>query len=108
MVFQLNTKNIYFNYARNRKLLMLVVGYYGVSLSLYVFANVDVLPPCLFKSFFGIPCFGCGLTKAVIQLLYFDFSGAYHSNSLVFIVLPLLVYIGYKDFNKVNQKIISD
>lgn len=104
MEFRLNTNNPYFHYARNRKVLMLVIGYYSVSLLLYLFGNIDVLPPCLFKSVFGITCFGCGLTKAFIQLLYFDISGAYHSNSIIFLVLPLLVYIAYKDFNKVNQK----
>ena len=104
MEFRLNTNNRYFHYARNRKILMLVVVYYGVSLLLYLYAKIDVLPQCLFKSVFGITCFGCGLTKAFIQLLYFDFLGAYHSNPIIFLVLPLLVYIAYKDFNKVNQK----
>jgi len=83
---------------------MRVIGYYSVSVLLYLFANIDVLPPCLFKSVFGITCFGFGLTKAFIQLLYFDISGAYHSNPIIFLMFPLLVYIVFNDFNKINQK----
>jgi hypothetical protein len=48
---------------------------------------------CLFKNIFGRECPGCGITRAVLSVLHFDFENAYHYNKLVIIVFPLLSYI---------------
>ncbi|MGB1508388.1 MAG: DUF2752 domain-containing protein [Crocinitomicaceae bacterium] len=52
-------------------------------------------------------CPGCGLTRAFIHLLNFDLSEAFHSNWLIFLVLPVgLFYIG-RDFYKFYKKQIT-
>jgi hypothetical protein len=53
---------------------------------------------CLFKNIFGIECYGCGITRAVLSVIQFDFVNAYHYNKLVIIVFPLLFYLWGKNF----------
>jgi hypothetical protein len=48
---------------------------------------------CLFKNTFGIDCYGCGMTRAILSALHFHFDNAYHYNKLFVIVMPLLVYL---------------
>ena len=47
---------------------------------------------CLFKNIFGIDCYGCGITRAVLSGVKLDFEGAINYNKIVVIVLPLLIY----------------
>jgi hypothetical protein len=51
---------------------------------------------CLFKNIFGHECYGCGMTRAVISAIRFDFDAAYNYNKLIVIVLPLLIYVWIK------------
>jgi len=48
---------------------------------------------CLFKNIFGIDCYGCGITRAILSGLHFNFEDAINYNNMVVIVLPLLIYI---------------
>ncbi|MDR1341225.1 MAG: DUF2752 domain-containing protein [Prevotellaceae bacterium] len=49
---------------------------------------------------FGHDCYGCGMTRAVISAIQFDFNSACIYNKLVVIVLPLLMYIWIKTLIK--------
>ena len=51
---------------------------------------------CLSKNLFGKECIGCGMTRAIIEVLHFDFKDAYALNRLVVIVFPILAYIWLK------------
>ena len=48
---------------------------------------------CLFKNLFGIECYGCGITKAVVAAVQLDFIRAFQYNKLIVIVMPLMVYL---------------
>ena len=48
---------------------------------------------CLSVLFFDTECFGCGMTRAVMHLLHFDFEQAWQYNKLSVLVLPLIVII---------------
>jgi len=52
---------------------------------------------CLIKNLFGVECYGCGITKAVIACVQFDFIRAFNYNKLIVIVMPLIVYLGVKE-----------
>lgn len=56
-------------------------------------ALLDV-PLCPFAGALGIPCPGCGMSRAGIALLRGDLSGAWQHHPLVFVVAPLLVGLG--------------
>lgn len=48
---------------------------------------------CVFLDFFGIPCIGCGMTRAVLALLKFDFYSAVKYNIVVFFMPYIFAYI---------------
>lgn len=45
---------------------------------------------CLSKSLAGIECYACGMTRATMHFIHFDFEAAWAFNKLSFIVVPLL------------------
>ena len=89
-----------FPYIKKNFLIAGIAGYYFIGLILYVFAEVDILIPCVWHTLFDIRCPGCGLTRAFIHLLSFDFTAAWDSNPLIFIVFPALTYYIINDFVK--------
>ena len=49
-------------------------------------------PMCPTALFLGIPCPGCGLTRATLALLRGDLGAALHFHPLVFVLTPLAAY----------------
>jgi hypothetical protein len=49
-------------------------------------------PLCPMAGMLGIPCPGCGLTRATLALVQGDVAAAYHLHPLVFVLAP--VYFG--------------
>lgn len=43
---------------------------------------------CLSVLLFHRKCIGCGITRAIMHLIHFDFTQAAHFNKLSFVVLP--------------------
>jgi hypothetical protein len=56
------------------------------------FFDFDITLPCLVHTFTGESCLGCGLTRAAILLVQFDFLGAWNANPLLFAVIPAIGY----------------
>ena len=50
-------------------------------------------PPCLVTLTTGRACWGCGITRAVVAAVHFDFTGAWRANPRVVVVLPLLAAV---------------
>jgi hypothetical protein len=59
--------------------------------SLFGIAARFDFPLCPMASSFGIPCPGCGLTRATLALLHGDVRGALHFHPLVWLLAPLFV-----------------
>ncbi|MDD3741152.1 MAG: DUF2752 domain-containing protein [Bacteroidales bacterium] len=93
-------RKIIFPYIKKNFLITGIAGYYFIGLILYVFAKVDILIPCIWHTLFDIRCPGCGLTRAFIELLGLNFTAAWDSNPLIFIVFPALSYYIIRDFVK--------
>lgn len=55
---------------------------------------------CLFKNITGGDCYGCGMTRAILSALHFQFDNAFHYNKLFVIVFPLLLYVWAKTLLK--------
>ena len=47
---------------------------------------------CLIRHLFGVPCPGCGMTRAISCVFHGQFKQALQYNKLVVIVLPLLCH----------------
>ncbi|MDR1116126.1 MAG: DUF2752 domain-containing protein [Tannerella sp.] len=59
---------------------------------------------CLFKNISGMECYGCGITRAVLSVIQFDFMKAYSYNKLVIIVFPMLCYLWGKFWWQYTKK----
>jgi hypothetical protein len=68
---------------------------------LFSFVSLDKLDGkqsiCLFKNIFGIDCYGCGITKAIISAIQLDFIRAFNYNKLIIVVMPLIIYLWVKE-----------
>lgn len=49
--------------------------------------------PCIFHVITGLDCPGCGVSRMCIALLQLDFHTAYHSNKMLFLLLPILCFL---------------
>ena len=66
---------------------------------------------CLSKVLAGMECYACGMTRAIMHLIHFDFESAWNFNKLSFIVTPMLFPIWLKSvyllLNKPLPKILA-
>ena len=51
---------------------------------------------CVFYFLTGHECYGCGITHAIISLLQGNLKEAYRENFLIFIVMPILLFVWLK------------
>lgn len=59
---------------------------------------------CLYKNITGHNCYGCGMTRAVLSALHFQYENAFNYNKLVIVVFPLLIFIWVKTVVKIVTK----
>jgi hypothetical protein len=59
---------------------------------------------CLIKNIFGVECYGCGITRAIISGVQLDFTKAIEYNKMVIIVLPLFIYEWFKKLKLIFNK----
>ena len=58
---------------------------------LLALAELVQVPLCPLASTFGVPCPGCGLTRATLALLHGNVRAALHFHPLVFLLAPLFI-----------------
>ncbi len=78
---------------------LLYVILYKIPINSKILENI-----CLIKAITGKECWNCGMTRAFLSILHFDFYSAYKFNKRVFIVFPMTIgiylYNYYKYFIK--------
>ena len=62
---------------------------------------------CLFNNILGVNCYGCGITKAILAFLNGEFYKALNYNANVIFVLPVLMFIWFKQFAMLFSKHIN-
>jgi hypothetical protein len=88
---------IFFSLFRENILVLLVVLYFAFSVLLRLLSGIDYLIPCLWKTFFGFECSGCGITLSIIEIIKGNFLIAWELNKITFLILPLLLYYSFKE-----------
>lgn len=63
-------------------------------------------PQCPFITLFGIPCPGCGMTRAYINLVKLNVAGAFEMHPMFWSV-PILALYYFFDGNLFSNKIIN-
>ncbi|MBU1020424.1 MAG: DUF2752 domain-containing protein [Firmicutes bacterium] len=61
----------------------------------FVFHNGET--NCLIKRTIGIPCPGCGMTRAALYLISFDFKNAFIFHPLIYVMPFLVIIFLYQD-----------
>ena len=72
----------------NRLIKILIIVFEGIVF--YLFNIVNITIPCIFKTYFKIPCPGCGLTRAFREILSLNLLEAFKYNILS---IPLFITI---------------
>lgn len=91
-------------YIAINKIVVIVGSYFIFSAILKAITGIDVCIPCLWKTIFGFHCPGCGLTTALISLMKLDFRGAFESNWMIFLIVPLGMYYLIKDYFRFKRE----
>jgi hypothetical protein len=86
-----------FSFFRENIIVVLVVSYLVFSILLKLFSGIDYLIPCLWKTFFGFECSGCGVTSSIIEIFKGNFLLAWEKNKITFLVFPLLFLYSIKE-----------
>lgn len=74
-------------------LALLLLLYFTAVYTLFPLLGLD----CVFLTLFGIPCPGCGMSRAVAALFRLDFVSAWNYHPLVF-AMPYVVLYLFCDF----------
>ena len=90
------------NWLKNNLYIAIAVGLAALVLAVTIQGLISGDSICLFKRI-GIPCYGCGITRAIWALIHFQFDSAMQYNKLCVIVFPLLVYVVLKFSLKVKK-----
>jgi hypothetical protein len=75
---------------------LLILGTAALAAAVLFFfdpATAGFYPPCLFKTFLGVQCPGCGSLRAVHQLLHGNFAAAWALNPALMIAGPVAAAI---------------
>ncbi len=86
-----------------RIFLILLIGlYFAVAYTLMNYFEIT----CVFLKIFGIPCPGCGMTRAALALIRMDFYSAVKHNFLVFFMPYVFMYVFFEFKHKIHNKIL--
>lgn len=78
----------------NKKLILFIVINFILIIVLYnipIESSMESI--CIYKRFTGKECFNCGMTRAFLSILHFNFKEAINYNWKVLIVFPYTVII---------------
>ena len=67
---------------------LLLTFLYGLILIIFWYFKI----PCLFKHFFGIDCIGCGMSRAILSALSFNFKAAFTFHPMFWSIPILYIY----------------
>jgi len=58
---------------------------------------------CLFKNIFGVECWGCGITRAIVSMAQLEPKKAIEYNWAVVIVFPIFCWVWIKWVIKISK-----
>lgn len=76
-----------------KTILAFTFTFYFISLALNALGIKAWLPKCVFTTYTGFHCIGCGMNRAAILLLQGNFGEAMRANPLIVIAALAAVYV---------------
>lgn len=93
-------------FKRHKRKILLTVGFLLYYLAAYIIMK-SLGIGCVFRHFLGIPCPGCGMTRAAVCLLRLDFVGAVKNNVTVFFMPYVFAYVIFDFKSKIHKYILA-
>ena len=79
---------------RKMIILQLILILVGVLAILVIKTNIiNLIPPCTVRSYLGIICPTCGVTRCIVNILNFNFSMAFMYHPMFFIIVFYLFFV---------------
>lgn len=79
-----------------KAILLGIVLYQLVTGIIAAYSSIDVMIPCIFKTALHFECWGCGLSRAAIDVVLLRWSSAYDQHPQVFLVIGLIGFALFK------------
>ncbi len=76
-------------FSKKTVVLLLIAAYFIIAYSLLNYFNIS----CVFLEITGIPCPGCGMTRAFLSLVTMDFYQAIKHNVVIFFMPYVFIYL---------------
>lgn len=92
------------NWYFRRLLLLLGMAIY-FALAFIIMGRTGV--GCVFLYFLGIPCPGCGMTRALRALLRLDFAAAFAWNPLIYAMPYVFCYVFFPMKGRIHRRILT-
>lgn len=80
-----------------KTILLGVVLYQLITGIIAAYSSIDLMIPCLFKALFHIECWGCGLSRAAIDVVLLRWNSAYSQHPQVFLIMGLMGFALFKE-----------
>lgn len=48
---------------------------------------------CIYSQVTGQECMGCGMTRACMHFIHFDFKTAFYYNPMVYLIMPIIIFL---------------
>lgn len=69
--------------------------------------GVRVEIPCLFKALFDIECWGCGMTRAIVEIWHLHIAASYTYNKLAIPTMCVIVLVFVTELYRVVSSILN-
>lgn len=88
-----------------RRLLLLFGMAIYFALAFFVMKRTGI--GCVFLYFLGIPCPGCGMTRALLALLRLDLAAAFSYHPLIFVMPYVFCYVFLPMDGHIHRRILA-
>lgn len=78
------------------KFIVMLAAIFAAGVIYYILVKAGFAIPCIFHKLTGLYCPGCGVTTMCVRLVHLDFYGAFRSNPVVFVMIPIIAVIFLK------------
>ena len=82
--------------------LLLTAVYFIVAYAVFNYYNIN----CVFLEYIGLPCPGCGMTRALISVIKFDFYNAAKYNIVIFFMPYVFAYLLFDFKHKIHKLLL--
>lgn len=85
------------------RLTLFLSSYFLIAYALLNYFDIT----CVFLKLFGVPCPGCGMTRAFLAMLKLDFYSAAKHNIVIFFMPYVFMYVYFDFKHRIHKVLLS-